>query len=471
MCNIWIIGGTTEGRLLAEHCQKNRIPAFVSVASEYGGSLLENHEYVTVVEARLEEADMEEFICKHRIMSVYDASHPYASLVSENARMACEHRNIRYVRVTRLPASVEDTGSMTWVKDANEAAEYLNHREGSIFLSTGSKELAVYTSVVKNFKERLFVRVLPDPEVLLQCRASGLQMKQLIAMQGPFSREINREMFRHTGTRILVTKEAGKAGGYEEKIMAARDCKMEIVIIGRPDDVEGISLKQAKEMIGRIPAERETCFYLIGTGMGGRGQLTLEAVQAIQSCQAVLGAPRVLDSLGELTAGRLTAPLYLPEQVEHWLEEQGDVSCVALLYSGDTGFYSGCKKMIEGLTRHAHCRIKVIPGISSLSYFCAKLQMNWEDVAVVSLHGRDGDLEAKLSDWENVFVLLGGDGSVGCLCERLTRAGYGECIMHVGERLSYDDERITTGTVRELSGECFEPLCVALLERKGGKNG
>ena len=41
MCKIWIFGGTTEGRLLAEYCSREKIEAWVSVASEYGEELLQ----------------------------------------------------------------------------------------------------------------------------------------------------------------------------------------------------------------------------------------------------------------------------------------------------------------------------------------------------------------------------------------------------------------------------------------------
>lgn len=468
MCRVWIVGGTTEGRLLADFCTQNQIFAWVSVVSEYGGSLLEKSRYVEIVESRMDESQMEAFLREQGITSVFDASHPYAKLVSGHAREACRKTKVPYYRILRQETKDSPPG-LVWVKTAQEGAAYLAHRPGNIFLSTGSKELEAFTEM-EGYQERIYARVLPDVEVLEKCKKLGLKGSHIIAMQGPFTKGINREMFAQVNARYLVTKESGGAGGFLEKVEGALQLGLEVVVIGRGSEETGYPLTKALEILGGKKREAVTDFYLIGTGMGDPNQLTLEAFKAIQGSQAIFGAPRLLSQLKTLTADKITAPLYLPSQLETWLLDHERPSAASVLFSGDTGFYSGCKKMADALKQRPDCRVHILPGISSISYLCSKLQISWEDVAIHSLHGRDGDVKGWLEKDRKVFVLLGGEHTVSSLCKRLVAAGYPQVRISVGERLSQADERILSGLAKDMAGEQFDSLCAVLLVREETKD-
>ena len=131
---------------------------------------------------------------------------------------------------------------------AGEAADYLSCAEGNILLTTGSRELEAF-SHIRNFKERVFARVLPDQGALAACEKAGLAGRQIIAMQGPFSVEMNLALLAMTGARYLVTKESGAAGGFQEKIEAAHKAGVKVVAIGRPVKPEGFT---AEESMNRI---------------------------------------------------------------------------------------------------------------------------------------------------------------------------------------------------------------------------
>ena len=131
--------------------------------------------------------------------------------------------------------------------------------------------------------------------------------------------------------------------------------------------------------------------------------------------------------------------------------------------SGDTGFFSGMKKLLPQLS---DCEVSVLPGLSSLSYLCAKLQTSYEDVHVVSLHGRAHDITADVRANARVFALVGGEHGVNDLCRTLAENGLGTVTVSVGERLSYEDETITTGTAEELKDKAFAPLSAVLIENE-----
>lgn len=491
MCRILIFGGTTEGRLLAEYCHQQEIEAYVSVVSGYGADLLPESEYLHVLSGRMAGEAMEGFMKRASIRAVFDATHPYAAEATRNIKEACGRARVSYLRVTRESAAAENPGGdsgkgpaaafssqVVYVHSVEEAVCYLKDREGDILVTTGSKELAAYTAL-PGYEERLYVRVLPSCAAISACEDIGIRGKRIIAMQGPFSEEMNRAMMRQLGVRYLVTKEAGAAGGFLEKLSAAEALSVTAVVIGRPlEERDGITLDAAKILLkeaGTVSAKRK--LSLIGTGMGGLGQMTLAAAEALKRCDVLFGARRMTDAaetLGEAASKILRVPIYGNREILEWLESHPEHKRAGVLYSGDTGFYSGASGMAAVLSEKPYCdsyEFTTYPGISSVSYLCAKMGRSWEHVKLISLHGRDCDAAQVLAQNPAVFTLLGGAHTVKELCEQLLRAGLTDVRITAGERLSYADERIVTGTPDQLAAMEFTSLAVVLMERNEESEG
>lgn len=491
MCRILIFGGTTEGRLLAEYCHQQEIEAYVSVVSGYGADLLPESEYLHVLSGRMAGEAMEGFMKRASIRAVFDATHPYAAEATRNIKEACGRARVSYLRVTRESAAAENPGGdsgkgpaaafasqVVYVHSVKEAVCYLKDREGDILVTTGSKELAAYTAL-PGYEERLYVRVLPSCAAISACEDIGIRGKRIIAMQGPFSEEMNRAMMRQLGVRYLVTKEAGAAGGFLEKLSAAEALSVTAVVIGRPlEERDGITLAAAKILLkeaGTVSAKRK--LSLIGTGMGGPGQMTLAAAEALKRCDVLFGARRMTDAaetLGEAASKILRVPIYGNREILEWLESHPEHKRAGVLYSGDTGFYSGASGMAAVLSDKPYCdsyEFTTYPGISSVSYLCAKMGRSWEHVKLISLHGRDCDAAQVMAQNPAVFTLLGGAHTVKELCEQLLRAGLTDVRITAGERLSYADERIVTGTPDQLATMEFTSLAVVLMERNEESEG
>lgn len=535
-----IFGGTSEGRLLAEFCQQKGIPALVSVATPYGSQMLKQDEFLQVRQGRMDSREMCRWMKDNGFACVVDATHPYAREASENIRHACREAQIPYHRLVRsqdteeCQAEAEGRRRIKWVGSAEEAAcfleqEFLQNPERTALITTGSKELNRFASI-QQAGERLYARVLPSAEGIQACLDAGLKGKHVIAMQGPFSYEMNLAMLRSTGASYLITKESGRAGGFQEKVEAALDAGCQPVVIGRPVEEQGKSLPEMESWLeemfwktqqeeageGKDPEagtvlepgtvlERGTILEpgngleagtvleeendlegreitLIGIGMGSLGQMTLDGIQALWNSDAILGASRMVESglemVKQLTAmglfekeGRKTDEkkaarklciTYRPEEMIDWLDQHPRIRKPVVLYSGDTGFFSGA----EGLARIAAkspgrytCRI--LPGISSMAYFAARLGRSWEKAAVVSLHGRADDAGWDLSDGRERFLLLDGPQKLQAVCRRLVSSGQSEARIWIGERLSYEEERIISGTAKELENAEFDRLAVA----------
>ena len=128
-----------------------------------------------------------------------DATHPYASVVTENIASACTKTETEYLRLLRDGASAPEDA--VFVSDIAGAVEYLNTTDGNILLTTGSKELNKFTSI-KGFADRVYARVLPMEESLRLCESAGLKPAHILAMQGPFSREMNVAMLKSVDAKF-----------------------------------------------------------------------------------------------------------------------------------------------------------------------------------------------------------------------------------------------------------------------------
>lgn len=194
--------------------------------------------------------------------------------------------------------------------------------------------------------------------------------------------------------------------------------------------------------------------YLIGVGLGNPDTLTVAAQSAISACPVLVGAPRLLEPYGDKTC----APYIAATDICEFVARQTD-GPVGVLLSGDVGFYSGAKNLWPLLKDY---ETQTIPGISSLAYFCAKLQTPWQDAKLVSAHGRAHNAAGEIQRNRKTFALTGGQTKAEDVCRELAARGLGHIQVSVGEKLSYPDERIVTGTAQELAAQSFDDLCVLL---------
>lgn len=429
-----VFAGTTEGYALCEFLAENRVSVYACAATEYGGSLLQENEFLHVSAGRLKTEDMEELFRKENPEIVLDATHPYAAEVTKNIRTACESAGVLYQRILRPEG--EKNSEAIYVESTEEAAAFLSGTEGNIFLTTGSKELAKFTGI-PDYKERLFARVLSIPSVICSCAELGIEGKHLIGMQGPFSAEINEAMLRQFQCSYLVTKDTGLAGGFPEKMEACQRCGVTPVIIGRPLKEEGLSLQDARvflsKMFGFTLSQK---ISLVGIGMGAEKTLTLEGKKALNEAELLIGAKRMTEAVQK--PGQMVLHEYRSEKIVEYIREHPKYRTVAIALSGDVGFYSGAKKLIDQLDGN----VEVICGISSVVYFMSKIGLSWDDAKIVSAHGRNCNLISLIRHNPKVFSILGTEDGVAVLASRLVYYGMGDVTLYVGENLSYENEKI-----------------------------
>jgi len=190
--------------------------------------------------------------------------------------------------------------------------------------------------------------------------------------------------------------------------------------------------------------------HIVGVGMNSP---TAQAEKIVGSCDALLGARKQLDVYGH--SGKPVYEGYRPADVRRVFAETGADS-VAVLVSGDVGFFSGARQLVSALDEFD---VQLTAGVPSVCDFFAKLKLPWQDTALVSMHGMDGPLISTVRRNRQTFCVTG--GNVPEIGKMLNSAGFGGLTVHVGENLGYPDARIFEVNAAEL-GET-QPMAVLLI--------
>lgn len=238
-----IFGGTTEGRILAARAAAGGAMCTVSVATPLGAEELASIPGLCILVGR-KDARAIAALCTGFDLCI-DATHPYATEATANIRAGCAAAGVPLKRILRAESRAEGA---VFVPDCAAAARLLAEKEGSILLTTGAKELPAFAALPK---ERLFARVLPTHAGLNACEALGLPHSHIIAMQGPFSQQMNEATLIQYHIAYLVTKDGGAPGGFAEKQAAARNAGTALILIGRPPET-GETMEDILQMIQQI---------------------------------------------------------------------------------------------------------------------------------------------------------------------------------------------------------------------------
>ena len=243
---ILLFGGTGEGRELAQWLLDRQIPTLVCVATEYGETLLPAGAEAHV--GRLDREGMEALMASRPFTHVVDATHPYAVEVTTNIKAAAETVGLPTLRLVRQ-SDGEDLCHKAG--DMATAADMLEQLPGNVLLTTGSKELDAF--VRPGLTERCYPRVLPMADSLDRCLKLGFPPKNIICMQGPFSKELNVALLRQYHIKTLVTKDTGGYGGFREKAEAAKEAGCALLVVERPSREAGLTVEEIQE---RLEEER-----------------------------------------------------------------------------------------------------------------------------------------------------------------------------------------------------------------------
>lgn len=232
------MGGTAESRQILARLIAKGHRVYFTTANKYALSPEEANAFSSHLiwgAQRLDAAKMSELLSSNGIKLLIDATHPFAAEASRNAILACGRAGAKYIRFERKAVDLPDSPLIIQAADFEAAAQLACANGRRIMLTVGSKEIARFTFLAHKFGRELIVRVLPVKESIEACEKANILIKNIIAVQGPLSKEMNKAMFREYGVDLIVTKESGEMGGVHTKIVAALEDGLKVVLIQRPE--------------------------------------------------------------------------------------------------------------------------------------------------------------------------------------------------------------------------------------------
>lgn len=195
---------------------------------------------------------------------------------------------------------------------------------------------------------------------------------------------------------------------------------------------------------------------VVGAGPGSTELLTPAAQAAIKDADAVVAAPRhaqLVPPSKLIVMGKLADTL---AEIERRLK----TGSVAVVVSGDPGLFSLLPRLKQ---RFPAVRLRVIPGVSSVQAFCARLGESWEQARILSGHGRPltpGALAAAVQQNSTTFLFCDREHNPTWVCQALLAYDLEAVQVAVGERLSYPQQRLSCGQPADLIGRDFDDLSV-----------
>ncbi|SHI43233.1 precorrin-6A/cobalt-precorrin-6A reductase [Dethiosulfatibacter aminovorans DSM 17477] len=227
---ILIFSGIKDGREIASDLAGSGYETILSTLTEHGVAMVEEMDNLETIYGQMDVEKIEEFIGERNVQAVVDATHPYAEIISNNIEKACSNAGTRLFKYIRPEIPLGEKVNV--YEDIESLCVNLKTTEGNILLTTGSRKLEEYTKHLP--VERLYVRVLPIRKSMEKVWDLGFKSNQIIAMQGPFSEEFNREIYKQCHIEHMVLKNSGPNGGTRQKIESALESNIETHLLDRP---------------------------------------------------------------------------------------------------------------------------------------------------------------------------------------------------------------------------------------------
>lgn len=245
---IGLILGTSEGKKILSLLNNFTEDIFVSTATEYGGELLKDYRYKVLNTTPLDLDGLKKVIKNNDIEIFVDGSHPYALIVTENLKKACEEIGIKYLRYER-PSIVEKyrgNENIIEVTNYEELLPYLNKFEGNILNTSGSRNIKRILDF--NLSNRIIHRVLPTLKVMEELEQLKISPDDIVAIKGPISYDLNMSFIREHNAKAMIMKDSGVQGGTEEKLRACIDSDITAFVIGRKQ-INGENIFNSEEKL------------------------------------------------------------------------------------------------------------------------------------------------------------------------------------------------------------------------------
>ena len=235
---IFLLGGTKDSINIIEFI-KNNYSAHIltTTTTEYGAKLAKEGGSDETIARPLPKDEIIEIIKNQDFDILIDATHPFAAHITQTSASIADELKMPYIRFERPTTNLEniDTSRIHYVKSFDEAGKLIEREfnQGNVLHFAGANTMEDIIKYVPC--EKFYPRILKVPSSLEKCEKLGISEDHLIPMTGAASLEENIELIEKYDACVMITKESGEIGGVIEKIEAANEKNIDIIMIQRPE--------------------------------------------------------------------------------------------------------------------------------------------------------------------------------------------------------------------------------------------
>lgn len=229
MPRILILGGTTEARVLGERlARRDGWDVTLSLAGRTASPV--EHAVAVRIGGFGGAAGLADFLVAQGVEALIDATHPYATRISQNAAAAARQTGVPSIAVRRPPWIAVVGDRWIDVDNAGEAAAAIGEQPRTVFVTIGRNELAPFAAAPHH---RYLIRSVDRVEPPLP-----LPHVTYLTARGPFREADDWALMQTHGIDVVVAKNSGGPAAYG-KIAAARSLGIAVIMLRRPPPQEG----------------------------------------------------------------------------------------------------------------------------------------------------------------------------------------------------------------------------------------
>ena len=234
---IFILGGTKDSTNIITHIKENYdAHILTTTTTEYGARLAREAGSDDTIARPLLKDEIIKIFTEGSFDILIDATHPFAEHITQTSVSIARELEIPYIRFERPTTNLEsiDTSHIIYVDSFDEAGKLIESEfpQGSVLHFAGANTMA---DVVKYVSvDRFYPRILKVESSLVKCSQLDIDPEHIIPMTGAASLEENIDLIERYGASVMITKESGEIGGVIEKIEAANETDISVIMIQRP---------------------------------------------------------------------------------------------------------------------------------------------------------------------------------------------------------------------------------------------
>lgn len=395
-----------------------------------------------------------EKLTKDYIKAEYDKFEPDVVIDGVHIADVTIHEYIKEVVVSKKYIKlkeVKENLDVAYCKTMDDVITMVNRTRSNVYFTTGIKDIEKFSNIVDS-RKRVFLDLPKGNSYLRLAAANGVSLSRINDILD-YTEEELIGIINDNSIKYIIASDDESLARLKMMYQASKVTNIIMVIVSASDG--SLDVDEVVNRVKAIDAVKQV--YIIGAGVGNPKNMTIEACEAIDKCEVILGSEDLIKGIG--IKNKELHYAYSAREIENFVSSHY-YNRLAVITQGDVCLLNGIAEFIKNLKGY---EVRIVQGVSSISYLAARLGIDWTNC--VAVDSRTDNVLKAVAENKGVFVFT--DGDTNDVLNLLKNNGFENVAACVAERLSFDDEKITTGYVYEVANGDYDSLTVMYFENVG----